>query len=150
MVRGEKRKGRHVMVFLIAGIIILIIASFWHSYAAVATKSSPLYRPGIYYSHHNLFQLGWLALFLPGISFLFVYHWIAAIVGGLVYWFLLPLMVAPVVRKWYLPSWDELSDELKDILREAGYGKKNYLDGHWWKENMAGSVLKDLKKGKWK
>jgi hypothetical protein len=135
------------MGFLIAGIIILIIASFWHSYASVVAKSSPLYRPAFYYSNRNYFQLGWLVLFLLGIAFLFVYHWIVGIVCGLVYWFLLPLIVAPLVRKWYLPSWDELSDELKDILREAGYSKKNYLNGHWWKEDMAGDILKDLKKG---
>jgi hypothetical protein len=140
-------KGNRPMGFLIAGIIILIIASFWHSYASVVANSSPLYRPIVYYSNRNLFQLGWLALLLLGISFLFLYHWIAGIVGVLVYWFLLPLIVSHLVRKWYLPSWDELSDELKDILQGAWYSKENYLDGHWWKEDVAGNILRDLKNG---
>lgn len=136
------------MGFLIGGIILLILASFWHSYCAIASKSSPVFRPVAYYSNPVILQVGWIILFIIGLALLFVYHWIAGVVGGFIYWFLLPVFVHPVVRKWMLPSWDELSDELKDTLKRIGYDEKNYLRGNWWKKDMVQRELEKLIKGK--
>jgi len=112
------------MWLLISGVIILFVASFLHSYCAIGVQASPLIAPAIFYSHAGTFlQIGWIVLFVIGVVMLFVVNWIVGIVAILVYWFLLPLLVAPIVKKWMLGSWDDN----KHILEERGYTKDNYL-----------------------
>ena len=139
--QGIKRKPRiHGcgMGFLIAGIIVLLLGAVLHSYCAIGMKASPIYSPKIFYTHPTLLQASWVVLFLIGVALLFVFHWIAGIVGIFTYWFVLPLFVSPIMKKWMLPSWDELSDNLKGILKQMGYDEKNYLKGNWWQIDMVG------------
>jgi len=70
-------------------------------------------------------------LFVIGIVMLFIADWIWGIVAIPVYWFLLPLLSTPIVKKWMLGSWDEN----KHILEKRGYTKYNYSSGDWWKRD---------------
>jgi len=121
------------MGFLIAGIIVLILASLLHSYCSIGIKMLNSLRPMVFDTNPILLQLGWILFFIIGIILLFLYNWIIGIIGIIVYWFLLPLIVTPIVRRRMLPSWEELPDFLKDKLSGEGYDKENYLNGDWWK-----------------
>jgi len=80
-----------------------------------------------------LLHLSWIMLFLIGIILLFLYNWVAGTIGVIAYWFLMPLIVTPIVRKRMLPSWDEMPDFLKKKLSSEGYDRHSYLNGDWWK-----------------
>lgn len=125
------------MWLLISGILIPLIGSFLHSYCAIGRQSSDAHRPMIFDSFAGiLLQIAWIALFVIGISLLFIANWILGIVGVFVYWFLLPLLVTPIVKKWMLPAWDDLPGDVKDTLGKLGYKKDNYLHGDWWKASQ--------------
>ncbi len=122
------------MWLLISGVLILLIASLLHSYCAVGVQASPVIAPAIFYSSARiLLQIGWIILFVVGTVMLFIVNWIAGIVAIPVYWFVLPLGMTPILKKWMLPSWDDMPDHVKDTMRKLGYNKDNYLRGDWWK-----------------
>jgi len=138
------------MWLLAVGIILLIIASFWHSYYAIGTLASPVHTPIIFYSNSfldRILRLGWLLLFIVGTTLLFIGNWIVAIIAIPIYWFLLPIFTARIVRKWMLPSWNELSENLQDTLKRMGYDKHNYLDGYWWRRDFTEKEFDKLLKG---
>ena len=118
------------MWLLVAGILILIIASVLHSYCAVGVKAKPVFSAAIFSSRIGIvFQIGWMILFIAGTAILFVANWIVGIISIPIYWLVLPLLITPRMRRYYLGSWDEN----KDILEKHGYNKDNYLDGDRWK-----------------
>ena len=89
------------MWLVISAIVILLIASFLHSYCAVGLKMSIIDRPLIFDSSAGrLLQIGWIVLFIIGIAILFIANWIWGIIGIGVYWLLLPLLVTPIVKKY--------------------------------------------------
>ena len=87
---------------LIAGIAILVIASFSHSYVSVGMKLTELNRPEILYSHPKLLNTGWILLFLIGIILVFVANWVCGIIATFVYWFVLSLITAYIIKKTIL------------------------------------------------
>lgn len=121
------------MGFLTAGIILLILASFWHSYCLIGIKMLNSLRPMVFDTNPILLQLGWILFFIIGIILLFLYNWIIGIVGIIIYWLLLPIVITPMVKRRMLPAWDELPDFLKEKLSDEGYDKHNYLRADWWK-----------------
>jgi len=124
------------MWLAISAIVILLIASFLHSYCSVGGQMSPVHRPMIFDSSAGtLLQIGWIVLFVVGTAALFVVNWKWGIAAIAVYWLLLPLLVTRIVRKYMLPSWDGLPDGVKDVLERQGYNKHNYLEGDWWKDS---------------
>jgi hypothetical protein len=124
------------MGLLIAGIVVLIIAAIVHSYCAVGIKCSAVHRPMFFDDvHPSIPHIIWIVPFATGISLLFIYNWIVGLVGLFVYWLIMPLLITPIMRKWMLPSWDELPEESKASLRRMGYDKNNYLEGDWWKRD---------------
>ena len=124
------------MWLLVVGILVLIVASVLHSYCGVGMKCSAIHRPMFFDTvHSSVPHLVWMVPFLIGISFLFIYHWIVGAIGLFVYWFVMPLLITPFIRKWMLPSWDELPDETRANLRRMDYDQNNYLNGDWWKMN---------------
>ena len=119
------------MVLLIFGLLILILASFLHSYCAIGTQASPTIRPMIFDSLYGiLLQIGWIILFLIGVGLIFVLNWVYGIIAIILYWFLLPLLITPIMKKYMLPPWDAV----KDILEKLRYTKNDYLHGDWWKD----------------
>lgn len=137
------------MWLLIIGILILLYTSFWHSYSAIGTVASPLYVSIIFNSRRKIdFILvhGWLIFFVLGFIILFLENWLVGIIAILVYWFVLPLVIHPLVRKWTLPSWDKLSDGTKATLEVMGYNRKNYLRGNWWRKDFGKREFKRLMK----
>ena len=120
------------MWLLIFGILILLVASVLHSYCAVGVKAKPVFSAAIFSSRMGMvLQIGWMLLFIAGTAMLFVANWIVGIIAIPIYWLVLPLLITPSMRKYYLGSWDEN----KDILEKHGYNKGNYLDGDWWKRD---------------
>jgi ABC-type multidrug transport system fused ATPase/permease subunit len=139
------------MWLLIIGILILLIAAFWHSYSAVGSSTAPIIAPMLFGSRRKIdFILvnGWLILFVVGVIILFLENWLVGIIAILVYWFVLPLLINPFVTKWILPSWDDMPDKLKATLEEMGYNRKNYLHGNWWKKDFTKGEYDKLKKEK--
>jgi len=82
-----------------------------------------------------LLQIGWIILFLIGAGLLFIQNWILGAIAVILYWFVLPLLITPSMKKYVLPPWDEV----KDILEKRGYSKNNYLHGDWWKDSYSKS-----------
>ena len=118
------------MWLLVAGIIILMIASVLHSYCAVGVKAKPTFSAAIFSSRMGIApQIGWMILYIAGTVILVVANWIVGIISIPIYWLVLPLLITPRMRRYYLGSWEEN----KDVLEEHGYNKDNYLDGDWWK-----------------
>lgn len=135
------------MWLLVAGILLLIIASVLHSYCGVGIKCSTIYRPTFFDTvYPRVSHLVWVVPFLIGISLFFIYHWIVGAIGLFVYWFVMPLLITPFIRKWMLPSWGELPDEARASLQRIGYSKSNYLNGDWWKinENQYEKIWHDI------
>ena len=119
------------MWLLIFGALVLVVASFLHSYCAISKLASPTIRPMVFDSSiGRLMQIGWIVLFLLGTSLLFLLSWIGAIIAMFLYWFILPLLVGPIMKKYMLPSWEQV----RNILEKHGYTKDNYLRGDWWKD----------------
>ena len=87
---------------LIAGIAILVLASFLHSYAGIGMKMDWLNRPAIFNEHIKFMNLGWLILFIIGITLVFIANWIYGIIALFVYWFILSLITAFIVKKTIL------------------------------------------------
>jgi len=77
-----------------------------------------------------LLRVGWIILFLFGAGLVIALNWVWAIIAVILYWFGLPLIVTPIMKKYMLPPWDQV----KDILEKRGYTKNNYLHGDWWKD----------------
>ena len=95
-------------------------------------KASSVIAPAIFYSPAVIIlQTGWIVLFVAGTVMLFIVNWIAGIVAIPVYWFVLPILITPSMKKYMLGSWDDN----KYILEERGYTEDNYLSGDWWKED---------------
>ena len=118
------------MWLLIVGIILLVVAAVLHSYCAVGVKAKPVFSAAIFWSRKGrLLQTGWMILYIAGTVMLFFANWIVGIISIPIYWFVLPLLITPRMRRYYLGSWEEN----KDVLEEHGYNKDNYLDGDWWK-----------------
>ena len=89
------------MSLVISAIVILVIASFLHSYCAVGLKMSWVDRPMIFDSSAGkLLQIGWIVLFVIGVVLLFSENWIWGIIAIAAYWLLLPLLVTPIVKKY--------------------------------------------------
>ena len=87
------------MWLVISAIVILLIASFLHSYCAVGLKMSWLDRPMILDSSAGkLLQIGWIVLFVVGIAVLFIANWVWGVIGIAVYWLLHPLLITPIVE----------------------------------------------------
>jgi len=119
------------MWLLVAGIIILMIASVLHSYCAVGVKAKPTFSAAVFWSWVGMvLQIGWMILYIAGTVILFFANWIVGIISIPIYWLVLPLLITPRMRRYYLGSWEEN----KDILEEHGYNKDNYLNGDWWKK----------------
>jgi len=119
------------MWLLIFGLLILVFASFLHSYCAIGTQATPTIRPTVFGSSAGiLLQIGCTILFLIGGGLLFVENWLWGIIAVILYWFELPLLITPIMKKYMLPSWDRV----RDILEKRGYTESNYLHGDWWKD----------------
>lgn len=119
------------MWLLIFGLLILILASFLHSYCAIGTQALLTIRPMVFDSLSGiLLQIGWIILFLIGVGLLFVLNWSYGIIAIILYWFVLPLLITPIMKRYMLPPWDKV----KDILEKLGYTKNDYLRGDWWKD----------------
>ena len=71
-------------------------------------------------------------LFVIGVALWFIANWIWGVVAILVYWFVLPLIVTPIVKRYMLPPWEEVKDYFD--LEKDGYTKNNYRNGDWWKD----------------
>ena len=124
------------MWLLITGILLLIVASVLHSYCGVGIKCSATYRPKFFDTVlPRVSHLVWVIPFLIGISLLFIYHWIVGAIGLFIYWFVMPLLITPPIRKRMLPSWDELPEEVRANLQRMGCDKSNYLNEDWWKQD---------------
>jgi len=140
------------MWLLIVGILILILASFWHSYSTVGYAASSIRAPAIFNSRRMsdamLVHIGWFILFLIGIVILWLQNWLIGMVAILVYWFVLPLLVQPVVKRRMLPAWDELPAQTKATLEEMGYNRKNYLNSNWWRKDFGKREFSRLMKAK--
>ena len=118
------------MWLLVAGVLILIIATVLHLYCGIGTQVLRSMAPAIFYSRLGLLlQIGWIALFIIGTVLLFIYNWIVGLISIPIYWLVLPLLIGPSIKRRMLGSWDEL----KDLLEGRGYNKDNYLNGDWWK-----------------
>ena len=87
---------------LVAGIVVLIVASFWHSYVGRCMKMSELARPMVFYKYGRLLQLGWFLLLVIGITLVFIANWIYGLIALFIYWFVLSLVTAYIVRKTIL------------------------------------------------
>lgn len=119
------------MWLLISGLFTLILASFLHSYCAIGRQASRSIRPMAFESSTGiLLRVGWIILFLIGAGLVIALNWVWAIIAVILYWFGLPLIVTPIMRKYMLPPWDQV----KDILEKCGYTKNNYRQGDWWKD----------------
>jgi len=124
------------MGLLTFGLLILFLASLLHSYCAIGSQASRTIRPMVFSSSVGiLLQIGWIILFLIGAGLLFIQNWILGAIAVILYWFVLPLLITPSMKKYVLPPWDEV----KDILEKRGYSKNNYLHGDWWKDSYSKS-----------
>jgi len=90
------------MWLLILGIILLVIGSALHSYCAVG-KRNPLAAPQILSSSGGIFlQIGWIVLFVAGTIMLFFVHWLVGIAAIIAFWFIFPMLMVPIMRRWML------------------------------------------------
>ena len=90
---------------LIAGVVVLVIASVVHSYCAVSTRMPTMDCPAFFYTVHPAVpHLIYLVPLVTGMVLLFLHDWIAGLVGLAVYWFIMPLLITPIMKKWMLPS----------------------------------------------
>jgi len=126
----------------IPGIFLLLLAGVVESYCAINRQSLPSLRAKIFDSYTGLlFQIGWVVLLLIACLLLFLAHPIAAIVGVVVFWVLLPLWLIPMMKRRLLPPWDVV----KSDLGKHGYTEENYLDGDWWKKKRSKEIELHLK-----
>ena len=89
---------------LIAGVVVLVVASVIHSYCAVSMRMPEMDRPAFFYAVPAAVpHLIYLVPLITGMVLLFMYDWVAGLVGLAVYWFVMPLLITPIMRKWMLP-----------------------------------------------
>jgi len=84
---------------LIAGVVVLIVASFWQAYTAIALRQSDMERPQIVCAHPVLMQAGWLVLFVLGVVLVLRHGWEIGLVVVVLYWFVSPLVTVPILRR---------------------------------------------------
>jgi len=127
---------------VIPGIFLLLLAAVMESYCAIGRQSLPSLRAKIFDSYTGLLlQIGWGVLLLIACVLLFLAHPIAALVGVVVFWVLLPLWLIPMMRRRLLPPWDVV----KGDLGKHGYTEDNYLNGDWWKKKRSKEIELYLK-----
>ncbi len=84
---------------LISGVVLLVVASFGHSYISIASGSySKLAQPEILYAHNTLLHLGWIVLFLVGIVLIFIANWVDGLIALLGYWIILSPITAVILK----------------------------------------------------
>ena len=70
---------------LIAGSLILTLASFLQSYTAVGIKMSKMSQPEFIYKYTSLFIASWLGLFILGIVFVYIANWILGMIATFIF-----------------------------------------------------------------
>jgi len=119
------------MWLFIFGLLFLVTGSFLHSYCAIGVQALPSLRPMVFGSlTGRLLQIGWVIMFLIASGLLLVVNWVLGSISIILYWFVLPLLTMPIMKKHMLPPWKYV----KDILEKSGYTEDDYLSGDWWKE----------------
>ena len=126
----------------IPGILLLLLASVLESYCEISRQSLPSIRAKIFGTRAGvLLWIGWIVLLVLACGVLFFAYPIAALVGVVVFWLLLPLWLVPMMKKRMLPPWDVVKGDLK----KHGYTEDNYLDGDWWKKGKSKEIELHLK-----
>jgi len=110
------------MWLLIIGILLLLLGATLQSYCAVGLKH-PTASPQIVYSRVGTFlQIGWVVFFITGTTLLFFVHWIGGIAAIVLYWFVLPLLITPSMRKWMLGKEANKESKRRDEASGQGLG----------------------------
>ena len=121
----------------ILGIVLLIVAAVVESYCTISRQSLPSLRAKIFDSSRGLsLYVVWMVLLVIGATLLFSVHTVAAIVGVVVFWVLLPMWLMPILKRRMLPPWDMV----KGDLEQHGYTEDDYLDGDWWKKKRSKEI----------
>jgi len=122
--------------FPLLGLLSLVFASILQAFCEFGRHARPEFRPAISATRWSyLLEAGWMVLLMLGGVLLFMTDptsrlgLIICLVGVAAFWLLLPISIAPRVRRRFLPHWDELRRELE----KEGYNERNYWRGNWWR-----------------
>ncbi len=122
--------------FLIGGYFLIMLASAVEAFCSFSRSAQPRYQPGIMKTPFRwVFEVLWVILLVVGgvsmlIDAIFSGAWYLFVIAIALFWLVLPLAFAVIIKRIFLPSWDEVKKELKPI----GYTEQNYRRGSWWKK----------------
>jgi hypothetical protein len=121
------------MGFMLGGFIILLFSSILEALWEFGRQARADLRPSFFHGNRRtLILAGWVLCLLVGGVLLVMVDVRVGLIGIVVFWMLLPISVAPRVRKRFLPPWDDLKKELEP----QGFTERNYWRrGDWWKAN---------------
>ena len=84
---------------LLAGLVLLAMASFLHAYVAVGLKLSPMERPAILTARPLLMQGGRVALYIGGTALLFKVGVVYGVASAPINWLVAPLLTVPILKR---------------------------------------------------
>lgn len=116
---------------LLGGMLLLLIASVLESLWEFGRQARPDLRPAFFQTAwRGAILASWVLLLLIGGVMLVMADVLVGLIAIVVFWMLLPISVAPRVRRRFLPPWEDLKGELDP----QGFTENNYWRrGDWWK-----------------
>ena len=117
--------------FMLGGLVLLLLSSILESLWEFGRQARADLRPGFFHGHWpKLIMAGWVICLIGGGVLLVMANLRIGLIGVVVFVLLLPISVAPRVRKRFLPPWTDLKAELEPL----GFKERNYWRrGDWWK-----------------
>jgi hypothetical protein len=124
-----KIMGLDVITGFALGAFMILIASALETLWSFGRQARPDVKPRILRGWFRWVALAlWILLLLGGGIFLLAVHPIAAAIGVIGFWLVLPFMITPIMRNRLLPKWEAVKKE----LAPKGYNEKDYWRGDWW------------------
>ena len=119
--------------FMLGGFVVLLLSSILEALWEFGRQARADLRPSFFHGQRRtLILAGWVLCLLGGGVLLMMVDFRIGLGAIVVFWMLLPISVAPRVRKRFLPPWDDLKKELEPL----GFSERNYWRrGDWWKAN---------------
>jgi|GEM_PF-642259 len=122
-------------MFLIIGYVGILLAAVVESFCTFSRTALPQYKPGIMKTWFRwVMEALWVILLLGGGVMLLAdviinaAPWYFTVIAISMFWLIFPLLLGPIMRRRFLPHWEEVRKE----LAPKGLHENNYWRDDWW------------------
>jgi len=122
-------------MFLMIGYIAILLAAVVEAFCNFSRAALPQYKPGFMQGWFRwVMEVLWVILLLAGGVALLAdvaingAPWYFVVIAIAMFWLIFPLLLGPIIRRRFLPHWEEVKKE----LAPKGLNENNYWRDDWW------------------